>query len=133
MRTALTVGIKGKRSMVVTHEDLASVMGSSSMGLDIFATPAMILLMEATAVQSILPYCAEGEGTVGSLLQIEHVAPTLEGAHVTCESELVEIDGRRLVFRVTASDECGVIGAGTHERYLITIQRFIDKAVNRKG
>ena len=99
----LTVGIKGKEEIVVTDANSAKTMGSGT--LDVFATPAMIALMEKTAWKSVAPYLEEGCGTVGTLLNVTHDAPTPLGMKVWCESELTEIDGRRLVFSVAAFDE----------------------------
>ena len=70
----------------------------------------------------------EGSGTVGTLLDVKHMAPTPVGMKVTCETELIEVDGRRLVFSVKASDETGVIGEGTHERFIIQNEKFQTKA-----
>ena len=115
----LTVGIKGKEEIVVTDANSAKTMGSGT--LDVFATPAMIALMEKTAWKSVAPYLEEGCGTVGTLLNVTHDAPTPLGMKVWCESELTEIDGRRLVFSVAAFDETGKIGGGRHERFVTTI------------
>ena len=102
-------------------------MGSGT--LDVFATPAMIALMEQTAWQSVTPYLEEGQGTVGIRLEISHDAPTPLGMEVSCESELVEIDGRRLVFEVVAKDALGtIIGKGRHERFIIDEEKFQKKA-----
>lgn len=109
----LTVGIKGKEEIVVTDANSAKTMGSGT--LDVFATPAMIALMEKTAWKSVAPYLEEGCGTVGTLLNVTHDAPTPLGMKVWCESELTEIDGRRLVFSVAAFDETGKIGGGSHD------------------
>ena len=110
----LTLGIKGKEETFVTEANSAKTMGSGT--LDVFATPAMTALMEKTAWKSVAPYLEEGMGTVGTLLQITHDAPTPLGMKVWCESELTEIDGRRLVFSVSAYDETGKICGGRHGR-----------------
>ena len=81
---------------------------------------------------SVAPYLGEGEGTVGTKLEISHDAATPLGMKVWAESELIEIDRRRLVFEVKAFDECGQIGAGRHERFIINNEKFIAKA-NAKG
>ena len=122
----LEIGIKGKESVKVVHENTAAAMGSGM--LEVFATPAMVALMEKAACTSVAPYLEEGCGTVGTELNIKHVAATPVGMMVTCESELVEIDGRRLVFTVTATDEKGLIGQGTHERFIIQNEKFQSKA-----
>ena len=125
----LTLGIKGKQSLIVNNQNSARTMGSGT--LDVFATPAMIALMEKTAWQSIAHALEKGQGSVGTKLDVSHDAPTPLGMTVTCESELIEIDGRRLVFSLIAKDEQGVIGKGTHERFVVNEQNFQEKT-NRK-
>ena len=126
----LEVGTKGKKEIVVTRDKTAKVMGSGT--LDVFATPAMIALMELTAWKSVAEHLDEGCGSVGTLLNVTHDAPTPLGMKVWCESELVEVDGRRLVFQVEAFDEKGKIGGGRHERFVIQNEKFQAKA-NKKG
>lgn len=101
-------------------------MGSGT--LEVFATPAMIALMEKTACESVQPYLEEGCGTVGTALNIKHVSATPVGMTVTCESVLTEVEGRRLTFIVLASDEHGLIGEGTHERFIVNNEKFQSKA-----
>ena len=125
----LKTGIKGKEEMTVTERDTAKVYGSGA--LEVFGTPAMIALMEKTALNSILPYLDEGEGSVGTALNVKHVAATPVGRTVVCESELIEVDRKRLTFSVTARDEAGLIGEGTHERFVIVNERFLQKAAER--
>lgn len=126
----LTVGLKGKEEVIVSETNSAKTMGSGT--LDVFATPAMIALMEKTAWTSVAEHLDEGCGSVGTLLNVTHDAPTPLGMKVWCESELVEIDGRRLVFQVEAFDETGKIGGGRHERFVIQNEKFQAKA-NKKG
>ena len=97
---SLEVGIKGTCTVTADESNSAKTMRSGT--LDVFATPAMIALMEKTAWTSVAPYLEPGEGTVGIHLDISHDAPTPLGMTITCESELVEIDGRKLVFSVSA-------------------------------
>lgn len=122
----LTVGIKGRQEVVVAEENSAKALGSGT--LEVFGTPAMIALMEKTALKSVEPYLEEGAGTVGTLLNVTHDAPTPYGMTVWCESELVEIDRRRLVFEVAAYDAKGKIGGGRHERFIIDGAKFQAKA-----
>ena len=123
----LVTGIKGNNKVLAENSNSARTMGSGT--LDVFATPAMIALMEQTAWQSVTPYLEEGQGTVGIRLEISHDAPTPLGMEVSCESELVEIDGRRLVFEVVAKDALGtIIGKGRHERFIIDEEKFQKKA-----
>ena len=122
----LEVGIKGKEETIVSEANSAKTMGSGT--LDVFATPAMTALMEKTAWKSVAAFLDEGCGTVGTLLNITHDAPTPFGMRVWCESELTEIDGRRLVFHVAVYDEKGKIGEGRHERFIIQNEKFQAKA-----
>lgn len=121
----ITTGIKGSCSILADESTSAKTMGSGT--LDVFATPAMAALMEKTAWQSIAPYLQEGQGSVGTRLDITHDAATPLGMTVTCKSELIQVDGRRLVFEVTASDDKEIIGRGTHERFIIDNDKFLTK------
>ncbi len=118
-------GIKGRREQTVTPEMSAARVGSGL--VEVFATPMMVALVEQTCLESVLPHLEDGQGTVGTLVNISHVAATPIGMRVWCESELVEVDRRRLVFRVKAYDECGLIGEGTHERFIIDTAKFMEK------
>lgn len=126
----MEIGIKGRADAVVNGSNTAKFIGSGS--LDVFATPSMVGLMEQAAQMSVAPYLEDGQGTVGTKLEISHDAATPVGMKVWAESELVEIDRRRLVFEVKAFDECGQIGSGRHERFIIDNAKFIAKA-NAKG
>lgn len=122
----LETGIKGKKELVVSQENTAKTMGSGTM--DVFATPAMIALMENTAYTSVEKELKPGSGTVGTALNVKHVAATPVGMKVTCESELIKINGRALTFSVKAYDECGLIGEGEHERFIVFEDKFQAKA-----
>ena len=125
----LHTGIKGVQSCTVTPEVTADKVGSGS--VKVFATPMMVALIEKTCLKSVEPYLAEGQGTVGTHVDVSHSAATPLGMTVTAESELVEIDRRRLVFRVAVHDDRGPVGAGTHERFIIDITKFQSKADQR--
>lgn len=127
----LTIGIKGKQEVTVSEANSAKTFGSGT--LEVFGTPGMIALMEHTALKSIEPYLDEGCGSVGTLLNVTHDAPTPFGMKVWCESELIEIDHRRLVFHVTAYDERGKIGEGRHERFIIDSEKFQKKANEKRN
>ena len=122
----LETGIKGTRTVTVNEDNTAKAMGSGT--LDVFATPALIALMEETCWRSVANELEEGCGTVGTLLEIKPTAPTPVGMKVTCESTLTEVDGRRLVFEVIARDAKGVVGEGRHERFIIQNEKFQVKA-----
>ncbi len=128
----LEAGIKGAAQQPVTSENTAAALGSGT--LPVFATPALVALAERTCWQSVAPYLDEGCGTVGTKLELEHTAPTPVGMTVRCESELVAVEGRRLVFRVTLCDDAGPVGGGTHERFVINDAKFTAKAqAKRQG
>ena len=122
----LEAGIKGMQKTEVCDSNSALAMGSGT--LKVFATPAMIALMEETAWKSVAGELDEGCGTVGIHLDVSHDAPTPLGMTVTCESELIAIDGRKLTFRVEAKDERGTIGKGVHERFIVNDEKFQAKA-----
>ena len=131
MSNTLSAGLVGAATTTVTNSNIAATMKSGS--LAVFATPAMCALMEEAALHSVAPYLAEGEGTVGTKLCVSHDAATPLGMNVRAESELVEIDRRRLVFNVSAYDECGLIGKGTHERFIINGEKFLAKVNAKKA
>ena len=125
----INTGIKGRLEETVTPEMSAARVGSGL--VDVFATPMMIALIEKTCNERVLPYLEEGQGTVGTLVNVAHSAATPIGMRVWCESELVEVDRRRLVFKVKAFDECGPIGEGSHERFIIDTAKFAAKALSK--
>ncbi len=112
-------------SVKVTKENCASAMGSGA--LDVFATPSMVALMEGAACEVIKDSLEEGQSSVGTKVDIAHLKATPLGDTVTATATLLEIDGRRLVFKVSASDSKGLIGEGTHERFLINVEKFLSK------
>lgn len=122
----LEPGLKGRQQVKVSEENSAAVMGSGT--LKVFATPAMIALMEKTAWKSVAEHLRQGEGTVGTALDIRHTAATPLGMTVTCESELTAVDGRKLTFHVVARDEAGVVGEGEHQRFVVNNEKFQAKA-----
>ena len=118
----LKAGIKGNRTVMVTESTTAKTMGSGE--LNVYATPAMIALMEETAYKSVAGELEEGMGSVGTKMDVQHVSASPVGMKITCETELTEVDGRRLVFAVRAKDEKGLIGEGIHERFIIENAKF---------
>ncbi len=122
----LEMGIKGAQSVEVDDNNTAASMGSGD--LPVFATPAMIALIERTAFESVLPYLEPGMSTVGTHLDVAHSSATPIGMTVVCETELVEVDRRRLVFSVKVYDSAGEVGSGTHERFIVDAMKFMDKA-----
>ena len=126
----MEVGIKGKKERIVPYEQTAEYISSGL--LPVFATPCMIQFMEETARISVESYLAEGQSTVGTSVNIKHLASTFVGCKVTCESELIEIDRRRLVFSVRVFDERELLGEGTHERFIIDNAKFISRLEEKK-
>lgn len=122
----LQPGIKAKKSLTVTDANTAKTMGSGT--LDVFATPAMVALIEQTAYTSIESELEPGWGSVGTSLNIQHLSATPVGMTVTAATELVEVDRRRLVFHAEVYDEKGLVGKGTHERFLVENEKFQAKA-----
>ena len=125
----LQVGIRGSGEAVVTEALTAKAIGSGE--LPVYATPAMVTLVEETAWKSVAPALEPGQGTVGTKLDLAHLAATPLGRKVRCETELIEIDRRRLTFSAVIYDEAGKIGEGTHERFIVDNERFLAKADGR--
>lgn len=118
----LEVGMTGRQELTVTEELTAKAMGSGE--LLVFATPAMLALMEKTAYLSVADALDEGSGSVGTMVQLTHSAASPIGMHVVCESKLTAVDGRKLTFSIEARDDCGVIGQATHERFIVFNDKF---------
>lgn len=125
----LQTGLKGQQSEIVTNEKTAMEMGSGT--LPVYATPAMIALMEKTAMLSVAKELAGEEATVGTRLEISHLAACGLGSEIRCESLLTEIDRKRLVFEVQAFEGETLIGKGIHERFIINTEKFMSK-INSK-
>jgi fluoroacetyl-CoA thioesterase len=116
------IGLAGEATAKVVPELTARHLGSGTVA--VFATPEMVRLMERAAVNALAPHLAPGQQSVGTLVNIRHLAATPLGATVTARAELVALEGRRLTFRVSAHDGTDLIGEGTHERALIDLARF---------
>jgi fluoroacetyl-CoA thioesterase len=119
-------GLVGEAQTVVDSHNVASAYGSGS--IDVFATPAMIALMENAARACVDQHLPQGSISVGTRVDVRHLAATPVGAPITARAELIEVDGRRLVFRVTASDPAETIGDGTHERAIVDAARLVARA-----
>lgn len=127
---SLSIGLTGRAETVVTQANTASAMGSGL--VPVFATPCMVALMEQAAVNATVPHLSEGEGTVGTYLDVSHDSATPIGMKVWAECELTKISGKEIFFTVFAYDEAGLIGKGTHKRFVITVDRFLAKAEKKK-
>ena len=122
----ITIGMKGSASTTVEREDTAYEVGSGS--LLVYATPCMVALMEGAACEAIASAMSEDKTSVGTELNLSHLSATPVGLDVWAEAEVTEVDGNAITFHVTAYDEKGKIGEGTHKRFIVTSQRFLDKA-----
>ncbi len=121
----MKIGMTNKETMKVTDVLSAKNIGSGS--LNVLATPAMCALMERASMNLAAPYLESGQTTVGTSLNIKHMSATPIGMDITAVSTLTEIDGRRLVFEVSAYDAAGKIGEGTHERFIVNAEKFMNK------
>lgn len=127
----MQTGIKGFAETQVCAENTALALGSGS--VEVFATPAMIALMEKAAAESVAPYLGEGCATVGTRLCVSHDRASPVGARIRCESVLTETDDRRLSFSLEVYDELGRIGGGTHERFIVDAEKFLSKAMAKRA
>jgi len=126
----LTIGLKGRAEIVVGEEHTAPKVGSGR--VHVLATPVMINLIEAAALAAVEHLLPVGQQSLGTHLDVRHFAATPVGMRVAAEAELINIDGRLLTFRVSATDAVERIGDGTHERVVVTLARF-DERVRKKA
>lgn len=126
---AVEIGIQGLAEALVEEADTAKTVGSGD--LLVYATPCMVALMEGAAYESIAPYLAEGESSVGTKMEVTHLSATPVGMSVRAESVVTAVDGRKVTFSITAYDEAGEIGKAIHERVIIKADRFLEKAYDK--
>lgn len=126
---AIEIGMKGEVSTLVEREDTANEVGSGS--LLVYATPCMVALMEGAACEAIAAEIPEEKTSVGIELNISHLSATPVGLEVRAEAEVTAVEGSIITFCVTAYDEAGKIGEGTHKRAIVSTQRFLDKAYSK--
>ncbi len=125
MRDTLRAGVEATLTRAVTPELLADHYGNP--GMRVLATPALCWLFEHSAVLTLADHLEPGEATVGTRLEIEHLAPTPLGMTVSVRARLEAVDGRRLRFAIEAQDECEMVARGHHERFVVDLQRFLDR------
>ncbi len=128
---AIQPGLTGTKETTVTLELTARHLGSG--GIEVYATPAMIALMEAAAVAAIDPLLPEGQASVGVGLEVRHLAATPLGQHVKAQAEVIEVEGKQITLAVRAWDEDELIGEGTHLRYVIDVARFLERVQAKKS
>ncbi|MEG6586255.1 thioesterase family protein [Dendrosporobacter sp. 1207_IL3150] len=126
----LVLGMKAEKNEKVTERNTAISYGSG--GVAVYATPAMIGLMEGTSLAAVDPHLPEGMATVGTSISVNHIAATPIGIEVRALAELTEIDGKKLTFRIEAYDEKEKIGEGTHQRYIIELEKFLARTQSKK-
>lgn len=130
---SIPLGAKGEFTLTVGPEHLASQVKDPLLP-PVLATPVMIMMMENAALNAVRPFFEPGESAVGTRVDVRHLAATPVGHRVRAEAELVEAEGRRLVFKVTARDQDEEIGSGVHERMVINLARFGERlAAKVKG
>lgn len=125
----IIAGMKGEVSTLVEREDTAKEVGSGD--LLVYATPCMVALMEGAACEAIAEALPETQTTVGTALNIEHLSATPVGLEVRAEAVVTAVEGKVITFTVTAYDEAGEIGRGTHKRVVVNSQKFLEKAYNK--
>lgn len=121
----MEVGLKFESTVVVSQSNTAATLGSGDM--DVFATPAMVALMENAAMLAVAAHLPEGSATVGTQMNTSHIKASPLGATITASAELTEVEGRKLTFAVKAWDEKGTIGEGVHTRFVVDRERFLSK------
>lgn len=119
-------GLIGEATTVVTETDTAGHWGSGL--VPVFGTPALVGLMEGAAVQALAGHLPPGRTSVGGRIDVHHLAPTPVGMRVRARAELLEMEGRRLVFHIEAWDEVEQIGRAAHERFIVDEERFVAQA-----
>ena len=127
---SVTVGLKGRAEALVTESNTATAACSGA--LPVFGTPFLCALMEEAAWKSIAPHLEPGQSTVGTRLDISHDSATPVGMKVWAESEVTQVDGRRIELKVAAYDEKGLIGQGAHQRFIVQDEKFLARAAAKK-
>ena len=127
----VSAGQTATSTVTVTESNIAKTMKSGS--LEVFATPAMCALMEEAAQAAVQPHLEKGEGTVGISLSISHDAPSPMGSTITAKATVTAVEGRKITLNIEASDAVGIIGKGTHERFVINNEKFMTKVSARKA
>lgn len=127
----ITAGMSLELKHVVTSEHTASKMASGA--LEVFGTPTLIAFMEECSLQCVKPELEEGQSTVGTMINMKHLAATPVGMEVRVVSTLTEVDRKRLMFDIKAYDEAGLIGECTHERFIVDSNKFMEKTNAKLG
>jgi len=129
--TSLSAGLEGRAELVVGTNDTAPRIGSGRVA--VLATPVMISIIEAAALDAVEHLLEEGKQSLGTLLDVSHIAATPVGMRVTATAELIEVEGRHLTFQVRAEDEMELIGEGVHKRVVVDVARFDQRTRDKEG
>ena len=121
----METGLIYTSTVMVSKENIAATMGSGD--LEVFATPAMVALMENAAMNVVVAELPEGSTTVGAMMNTTHIKPSAMGETISATAILKEVEGRKLTFEVKAEDSKGVIGEGIHIRYIVDREKFMSK------
>lgn len=130
MSDTLQPGLAGSASVQVTPANTAQALGSGT--VPVFATPALVALLEQAAVDALTGALLPGSTSVGTRIDLRHTAATPVGMRVTASATLVEVDGRRLHFEVAARDDVEIVAQGAHERVVVEEQRFLAKVQGKR-
>lgn len=125
----IIIGMKGEASTLVEKEDTAQYVGSGS--LLVYATPCLAALMEGAACAAIEEALPQGQTSVGTALNLEHLSATPVGLDVRASAEVTAVEGRKITFDITAFDEAGEIGRATHTRVLVNSEKFLEKTYQK--
>ncbi len=125
----IIIGMKGEASTLVEKEDTAQYVGSGS--LLVYATPCLAALMEGAACAAIEEALPQGQTSVGTALNLEHLSATPVGLDVRASAEVTAVEGRKITFAITAFDEAGEIGRATHTRVLVNSEKFLEKTYQK--
>jgi len=126
----ITIGMTGTYKVLVSDNNTAKTMKSGS--LDVFATPSLVAIMEAAAVDAIKDEIGENETSVGCAISTSHLAPSLIGDEIISYAEVIDVDGRQIKFKVSAFDKDTLVGEGKHIRVIVDKEKFINKAMKRR-
>ena len=121
----MEIGLTYTSTLVVSKDHVAAVMGSGD--LHVFATPAMVALMENAAMLAVAEHLPEGSTTVGAMMNTSHVKPSPVDESIKATAVLKEVEGRKLTFEIKAEDSKGIIGEAVHVRYIVDRERFMSK------
>jgi fluoroacetyl-CoA thioesterase len=126
----IPVGVKGEAMCLVNEENTAEKFASGA--VPVFGTPALVALIEQAAINALLSYIPEGYTTVGTRIDLEHLAASPLGMKINAVAKLTEIDGRRLIFKAEAFDDIEKVGEAIHVRFAVNLERFVEKAKSKQ-